>query len=440
MTSPMHDLAARALDLAQAAGASACRAHVSRDRSVEISYRAHKPETIKEASTLDLSLALFVDDRFSTQHTSDLRPEALVAFVKQAVAMTRLLAEDPLRTLPDPRYYAGRATLDLAQSDPAYAALTPEERHALVRAAEEACLARGGGKVISATASVGDQRYESVTLASNGFEGANEGTAFSLSAELTVQDEGDRRANGYWYASTHTRDAMPAPAEIGTRAAEETLRLTGAKKIRTETLPIIIENWQAGRALGGLLAAFSGRNIQQKQSFLADKRGARIASDRLTLIDDPLLVGGLGSRLFDGEGLATRRRVMVEAGVLREFFIDWYYSRKLGVEPTTGGASNLIIPPGARPVVEIMRDLGRGVVINGFIGGNSNSTTGDFSIGITGSLFDGGEVVQNIAEMNIAGNHLEFWNRLVEVANDPWPYASWRTPSLVFADVVVSGA
>ncbi|MBE2213564.1 MAG: TldD/PmbA family protein [Opitutaceae bacterium] len=440
MTSPMHDLASRALDLAKAAGASACRAHVSRDRSVEISYRAHKPETIKEASTLDLNLALFVDDRFSTQHTSDLRPEVLATFVNQAVAMTRLLAEDPLRTLPDPKFYAGRATLDLAQADPAYAALTPDDRHAAVRAAEEACLARGGDTVISATASVSDERYETVTLASNGFEGANEGTVFNLSAELTVHDEGERRANGYWYASSHQRGGIPRPEEIGTRAADETLRLTRAKKIKTETLPIIIENWQAARALGGLMAAFNGRNIQQKQSFLADKRGARFASDKLTLIDDPLLVGGLGSRLFDGEGLAAKRRVMVEAGVLREFFIDWYYSRKLGVEPTTGGASNLIVAPGTRSVAEIMRDLGRGVVVNGFIGGNSNSTTGDFSIGITGALFDKGEVVQNIAEMNIAGNHLEFWNRLVEVGNDPWPYGSWRTPSLVFDGVVISGA
>lgn len=440
MNASMHDLASRALALAEGAGASACRAHVSRDRSVEISYRAQKPETIKEASTLDLNLALFVDGRFSTQHTSDLRPEALGTFVKQAVAMTRLLAEDPQRTLPDPKYYADRAAVDLAQTDPAYAGLTPEERHALVRAAEDACRARGGDTVISATASINDGHYESVTLASNGFEGANEGTIFNLSAELTVRDDGERRANGSWYASSHQRGGLPRPDVIGTRAAEETLRLTGAKKIKTETLPIIIENWQAGRVLGGLMAAFYGRNLQQKQSFLADKRGARIASETFTLIDDPLLVGGLGSRLFDGEGLAAKRRVMIEAGVLREFFIDWYYSRKLGVEPTTGGPSNLVVAPGTRGVAQIMHDLGRGVVVNGFIGGNSNSTTGDFSVGITGSLFEKGEVVQNIAEMNIAGNHLEFWNRLVEVANDPWLYDSWRTPSLVFDGVVVSGA
>jgi PmbA protein len=130
---------------------------------------------------------------------------------------------------------------------------------------------------------------------------------------------------------------------------------------------------------------------------------------------------------------------MIESGVLKDFFVDWYYSRKLGCEPTTGGSSNLVIPPGNRSVNEIMKDLGRGILITGFIGGNSNSTTGDSSVGILGKLFEKGESTQAVAEMNIAGNHLEFWPKLAEVANDPWPYSSMRTPSLVFTDVVVSG-
>ena len=131
---------------------------------------------------------------------------------------------------------------------------------------------------------------------------------------------------------------------------------------------------------------------------------------------------------------------MIESGVLKEFYIDWYYSRKLGWEPTTGGPSNLIIPPGSRSVNQIMKDFARCIFVTGFIGGNSNSTTGDFSIGIIGTLFENGKPVQAVAEMNIADNHLKLWHKLVEVANDPWPYSPQRTPSLVFKDVVVSGA
>ena len=148
---------------------------------------------------------------------------------------------------------------------------------------------------------------------------------------------------------------------------------------------------------------------------------------------------GLGSRLYDGDGFAAKKRVMIESGVLKEFFVDWYYSRKLDWEPTTGGPSNLIIPPGKRSVEEIMKDLGRGVFVTGFNGGKSNSTTGDASVGIIGQIFYNGVPTQAVAEMNIADNHLKFWHKLTEVANDPWIYSSQRTPSLVFTDVVVSG-
>jgi PmbA protein len=172
---------------------------------------------------------------------------------------------------------------------------------------------------------------------------------------------------------------------------------------------------------------------------LADKKGQKVASDKLTLIDDPFLIRGLGSKYFDGDGFPARKREIMSQGTVNDFLIDWYYSRKLNTEPTTGSVSNLLIPPGTRSVNEIIKDLGRCVVITDFIGGNSNSTTGDFSVGVIGKLFDKGEFVQNIAEMNMAGNHLQFWNQLIETGNDPWMYSSWRLPSLVFDKVVVAG-
>lgn len=439
MNKELHDLAQWSIETAKAAGADACRVRIQHQRFVEIQYRDRKPETIKEASTKGLGLETFLNQRYSSQNTSDLRRQALKDFITQAVASTKMLAEDPYRTLPDPRYYEGRPEVDLGIRDASYETLTAEERHSMVKAIEATCLAKGGPKAISVTAGQHDGRAESIVLTSNGFEGVRESTTFYAGAEMTVQDQGDRRPNGYNMAAAVNRKGMPAPEQIGTLAAERTLDLLGARKIDTATLPIIIENQNVPRILGGLLSAMSGRNIQQKQSFLADKKGQKIASEHLTLIDNPLVVGGLGSRLFDGDGFAARKRTMIEAGVLKEFYVDWYYSRKLGWEPTTGGSSNLVIPPGKRSVREIMTDLGKGIFITGFIGGNSNSTTGDSSVGIIGRLFEHGQPTQAVAEMNIAGNHLEFWQKLAEVANDPWPYSSMRTPSLVFTDVVVSG-
>ena len=439
MKQELYDLASWAIATAKAAGADGSRASISAERLVEVSYRDRKPENIKEASTRELGIEIFVNGRYSQQSTSDLRKDSLKTFISNAVAMTKLLAEDPFRTLPDPKYYKGRASLDLGLVDPEYQRLTPEARHAFVRSIENACLERGGDRVISVTSSANDSHYEGALMTSNGFDGYAETTVFVGAAEMTAKDEGDRRPAEYAYAVTASRKAMPKPEDIGKEAAERTLLLLGAKKIKTETLPVVIENRVVGRVGGGFLQAMFGRGIQQKQSFLADKKGQKVACPLLTLIDDPFIPGSLGSRLFDGDGFAARKRTMIDAGVLKEFFVDWYYSRKLGWEPTTGGPSNLIIPPGRRSAKEIMKDLGRGILISGFIGGNSNSTTDDMSIGIIGRLFENGEPGQAVSEMNIADNHLKLWLRLAEAANDPYPYSSQRFPSLVFTDVVVSG-
>ena len=439
MNKEMYDLVAWTVKTAISAGAAECRAGVSSERFVDISYRDRKPENIKEASSRQLGLEIFVNGRYSVQTTSDLRKNALKDFISSAIATTKLIAEDPFRTLPDSKYYKGRAKVDLGVLDPAYKKLTPEDRHNLVKAIEDSAIAAGGEKVVSVTAFEYDSHDELLLMSSNGFEGYQESTFYQAGAQMTVQDEGDRRPMGFDYAASVIKKNMPSPEEIGTNAAKRTLSLLGGKKLKTETLPIIIENRNVSRLLGGFLAAMYGSNIQQKRSFLADKKGKMIGSKHFTIIDDPFVKGGMGSRLFDMDGFALKKRVMVDAGVLKEFFVDWYYSRKLGWEPTTRGPANLIIPPGKRSLKEIMKDLGRGIFITGFIGGNSNSTTGDASIGITGQLFENGELVQAVAEMNIADNHLKFWNRLVEVANDPFLYSPMRMPSLVFTDVVVSG-
>lgn len=440
MNKEMLDLANTAVRAALAAGADACSANVSNDRRIEISYRERKPETIKEAATRDLLIRLYVGGRYSAQNTSDLRPDALKRFISDAVQMTKLLAEDPARTLPDPKYYAGRQTTDLGILDPQQAKLAPGDRHRLAQVAEATCLAGGGAQVVSATSGWTDGRSEDLLVTSNGFEGYSESTYFVQVVQLTLQDEGDRRPNGAYFAVATRKADLPSPESVGNEAVARTRALLGGKKIKTETLPIIIENRNVGRILGSLLDAMTARRVQQKQSFLADKKGQKIGSDLLTLIDDPFVPKGLGSRLFDGEGITAQRRTMVEAGVLKEFYVDWYYGRKLGWEPTTRDPSNVVLPPGKRSVAEIMKDLGRGILITDFIGGNANSTTGDASIGIIGHLFENGEKVQAVAEMNVAANALDFWAKLVEVANDPWPYSPFRMPSLVFKDIVVSGA
>ena len=214
--------------------------------------------------------------------------------------------------------------------------------------------------------------------------------------------------------------------------------MLGAKKVPTATLPVIIENKAVSRLLSGLIGALSASAIRQKRSFLADKKGQAVASPQLTVVDDPLWSPGWpanSTTATDSPRAGGRFSRLARSRSI----IDWYYSRKLGWQPTTGSAQ---ISDPARPPLRRSdhEDLGRGILITGFLGGNSNSTTGDFSVGISGTLFENGQPAGAVAEMNIADNHLSFWNKLAEVANDPWQYSSWRTPSLVFQDVVVAGA
>lgn len=421
-------------------GAGDCKVTVNSRRFVEINYREHKPDTIKEATSRRLSLDIYVDGKYSAQSTPDLREQSLNDFIKQSIENTRFLAKDPYRSLPDETYYGQIPNRDFKLVDPQYDEVGPDDRHKLASAIENACIEAGGDKVISVEAGTYDQYYEQTILNSKGFVGSFKTTDCWAGAEMTAQDEGDRRPNGYHWVGTRYRKNLPDASLIGEEAAERTLALLGAKKIPTDTFTIIIENRNAGRMLGGLISAMNGRNIDQKRSFLIDKKGEQIGSNLFTLIDDPLVEGGMGTRFYDSDGIKSQKRVMVENGVLNEYYVDWYYSRKLNVEPTSGGISNLILPPGNRSMREIMKDIDRGILITGFIGGNSNSTTGDTSIGIIGHLFENGETAQAIAEMNIADNHLNFWNKLIEVGNDPWPYGNRNIPSLVFENVVVSGS
>lgn len=439
MNKEMTDLCQWVIEAAKKTGADDCKVQFDRGRFVDIAYRQRKPETLKQAATVNLNLSIFANGRYSMQNTSDLRKPALREFISEALAATKLLAEDPYRSLVDPEYYRGRADVDLKVVDPGYDSVSPQQKHSYVKAMEQAALQAGGERTVSVEASFGDTSSETVLMTSNGFEGYRRGTRFSAEAVITLQDDNERRPMAYDYANCRMQQRLPKAEAIGTNAAERALAILGAKKIETTTLPVIIENRVVPRVIRGLIDALMGWNLYQKRSFLADKKSEEIASRKLTLIDDPFVEEGLGSRLFDDDGIATKKRTIIEAGVLQQFYIDWYYSRKLECEPTTGSSGNMIIPPGTRSSEEIMKDLGRGILIGDFIGGNSNSTTGDFSVGIFGLYFEDGQVVHPVSEMNIADNHLKFWDKLTECANDPWPYSTWRTPSLVFTDVVVSG-
>lgn len=441
MSEELLERARRVVEGVQRRGAQGVRVAVWRNREGRSEWRDGKLDRLRESTQMGLSATLYVDGRYSSNNTSDLRPAALERFLDEVVGATRMLAQDPHRKLPDPGRYADRFAGDLELFDQAGAqAISGAERRRKAAALEQAARSSGdAAEIISVTATCSEYASEAGIINSNGMEGSRRGTSFWLSARTSVRDEGDRKPSGGWSAGTRTRSKLPSIESVGREATARALRERGAKPEKSGEYPCIIENRVVGRLLRGLLGPLGGRAIQQKRSFLADKKGQQIASKVLTITDDPLVVEGFGSRTYDGEGMSAARRPLFAEGVLQTFFLSTYYASKLGLEPTTGGSSNLSFVPGTRSLDELCAEMGKGILVTGFSGGNSNSATGDFSIGIRGQWIEGGKVARPVAEMNLSGNHLKLWHKLAELGADPFPYSSTRAPSLRFEPVQFSG-
>jgi PmbA protein len=434
------DTCRRAVESAKRQGANDVAADAYRVREVSVQWRDGQLEKITEATTRGLSLAVYVDGRYSVAATSDLRPEALGRFIGDAVALARALAPDPFRALPDPALYRDRPTVELELCDPDYDRLSAEARRKTARELEEAARAeRGSAAILSVSAGVSDSWGESVKVASNGFEGARVGTSFWMGAEVSVKDQDGRRPEDAAYAGARFHHELPSAQTVAAEASRRAHGRLGSQKAESAVLPMALENRVGGRLVGALLGPLAASALQQKRSFLDGKLGQAIAASKLTIIDDPLIPRGFGSRLFDGEGISARRMPVIEAGVLKTYYVDTYYGKKLGLAPTTGRASNLVFPGGAGDQASLLAAMGDGILVTGFLGGNTNSSTGDFSLGVQGFRVRAGRIAEPVAEMNIAGNQLELWSRLAAVGADPYPYAAVRTPTLVFDGVQFAG-
>jgi PmbA protein len=438
MDAALTRIAELAIEHALQQGAREAAVSLYRSRFVELRRRDGRVETLQSSQSRGLSISLYVDGRYSGNATSLLREAEVRSFIDETLAMTRLLAPDEHRALPDPALY-GPEPVELDLLDPGYDQRDMDWRAERVRAAEEAARA-ASEVVISASAGVTTQTSEGLQLHSNGFRGERRTSSYHLGATVTARDaEGRRPEDHYWVSARHAGD-LPEPEGIGKEAARRALARLGGRKVESRRMTMLVENRAAARLVGALLEPLTGGALQQQRSCFAGAEGKSIGSPRLTLIDEPFLPRGLGSRTFDEEGLRPRRRSLIDGGTLNEYLIDVYYGRKLGRAPTGGSVGNLLLPPGSDSLDQLVAGVDRGVLVTGFLGGNSNAATGDFSFGVMGHLIEGGQLRHPVSEMNVTGSHLGLWNQLRAVGGDPYPWSSWRMPSLLFDDVQFSGS
>ena len=438
MADTLLEQAEAAVELAQAAGADDAVARVSRRRGLEFKWRDGALEDVKEDAARGLALALYVDGRFSTHATSDLEPTRLRAFLDEAVALTRHLQPDPHRVIPDPALYAGRADVDLDLVDPTVIELTRRERTAWC--AELEADARADESVVSVTSQVHDVHALSGRASSNGFCGTESSTVVSYGTAVTIREGETRRPEDHWFVAGTHLDGLPARTRVGAEALRRVLSRRGAAKVSSRRTTMLVHPEAAAMLVGRILGALTAGAVQQRRSFLADKRGERIASPVLTILDDPLRPRGLGSGLFDGEGIASKPRTLIRDGVLETFYVDTYYGRKLGWEPTTGSPSNLVLAQGEKDLDGLVADTTDGILVTSWIGGNANLTSGDFSFGLRGHVVKDGRLAEPVSEMNMTGSYLDLFGRLVAAGNDPVPWYPCLAPTLVFVDVQFSGS
>lgn len=448
MTQTLEELCQAMLSAARKAGADTADAIAVNGNSVAVDIRAGALEKAERAEGTDLGLRVLLGRRQATVSASDSRPETLTAMAERAVAMAREAPEDPYAGLADPDQLAkgwDLAALDLVDPAPEP---HPEALQRDALAAEAAALAvEGVTQVQSAGAAFGSHAVH--IAATNGFSGGYSRTSRSLSC-VAIAGTGTGMERDYDGDSRTYQSDLRGPQEIGTTAGQRAAERIGARKPATGSFPVLFDERIAASLIGHLLAAANGASVARGSSWLKDDLGQQVLPAHLSLIEDPHRPRIAGSRPFDAEGLPTRRRAIVDNGVLTGWTLDLSSARKLGMDPTGNAARgvssapspgnwNLALTQGEASRDDLLRDMGTGLLVTSMIGSTINPNTGDYSRGASGFWVENGEITYPVNECTIAGNLRDMLRRVVP-ANDARTYLSRVVPSLLVEGMTLAGA
>jgi PmbA protein len=437
----LHDVVGAALK----AGADAAEAVGAERRALSVNVRLGELEEVEREESRDLGLRVFIGRRQAVVSGSDLSPTARAKLVERVVAMARLAPEDP---------YCGFAPKDRLAKGPfpaldLYDPSEPSAEHleSLSRDAETAARSvKGVANSDGGSASWGDGAWRLVTSA--GFEGAHKASSFSISASAIAGEGSSMERGGEGRSTRHAAD-LPDAQSIGAEAGRRAVERLNARKIESRTAPVVFENRLASSLMGPLIGAVAGPAVARGVSFLKDKLGEALFSADVTITDDPHRVRGLGSAPFDDEGVATAARSIIDKGVLTTWLLNSASARQLELQ-TTGHASrglagapgvsthNLTLLPGARSQAQLMSDAGEGLLVTSMFGPSLNANTGDWSVGVSGFWFEGGEIAYPVTEITVAGNLIDLYARLIP-GSDLEIRGSSNAPSILIDGMAIAG-
>jgi PmbA protein len=419
----------------------------------ELSAKVRKgePELVEEAGTRSAGLRVIQKQRVASTSTSDLTERGIERFVADAIELVGLSQEDVFAGPADPKLLCDPAKQpDLDLYDPAGGSVDAAQAIAMAREGEAAALAFDPRITNSEGATFGRNAGGVAIVLSSGFRATYKGSYQSLYVVPIAADEGGKNRRGYHYSARRYLADLDPPVEVGKEAARRTLRKLGARTVPTCEVPVVFDPDAARSILGMLAGCIMGSSIWRKSSYLVGREGTRVASDLVNVVDDPFLPRGPGSRPFDGEGLASRRNVVVEKGILKTYLCDSYSARKLGRASTAsasrgGGAgvgastTNFVLQPGTDSNEAIVKGTRRGLYVTEMMGFGFNAVTGDFSRGASGFWIENGELAHPVSEVTISLNVDELWQTLDAVGSDLDLRTSTASPTIRVARMTVAG-
>lgn len=441
----VSDIVAKALR----AGASDAEAVFAEGDEFETLVRLGQVEQLKEAGSRALGLRVFQGERTASTSTSDLSQAGIEQLVSGAMSLVRITSEDPHAGLPERGEFGSIAgDLDLFYED--VYSLPAIERIEYARRTEAAAMAAdariqnsGGGSFDAATG-------RKILANSRGFVGESRRSSCSIAAQPIAQSPDGGMQRDYWFSSQRSLHLLDSPEEVGREAARRTLRRLGARRIPTQRVPLVFAPEVAASILGAIFGAVNGNAVYRSSSFLAGKLGETVGGKNLTVIDDGTMVGGFGTSPFDGEGLPTRRKVVLDGGVLTNYLLNTYAARKLGLQSTGNasrglagspgiGGGNFYLEPGTQTPEEILATIPQGLYVTELIGHGVNIVTGDYSHGASGLWIEDGELTYPVEEITVAGNLKEMLHNVSSVGNDLIFRGAMACPTLCIQGMTIAG-
>jgi len=437
----LKQLARDMLALAREQGASDAAVEISEGSGLSVSVRKGNIETIEQNKDKGLGITVYFGQRRGNASTSDFSADSLKATVEAASNIARFTAEDDCAGLPD---------ADLIETAPRDLRLfypwpiSTEQAVELGQRCEAAAFAVDKRITNSEGASVYVQQSHFVAANSRGFLGGYPFSRHTISV-APIAGKGNGMQRDDWYTSSRDPKQLAAPEQVGRYAAERALARLNARKLNTRTCPVLFEAPLAAGLLGAFVQAVSGGALYRKSTFLLDMLGKPVFPSHIQVVEDPHLIGGVGSAPFDDEGVKTVRRKVISDGVLQGYFLSSYTARKMGM-PTTGnagGAHNLeIVSTATRRTDDfegMLRKLGTGLLVTELMGQGVNYVTGDYSRGASGYWVEQGVIQYPVEEITIAGNMRDMFQQIVAVGTDTLVRGNKTTGSILIESMVIAG-